>query len=79
MEATRLYSFFTKVLGKLLVKSFSELVVLISRKAEEYLRLSQVRCTGLAAHTTETSSAVMCLDLAASCMKCPLDRVSRSL
>ncbi|XP_025275801.3 origin recognition complex subunit 6 isoform X2 [Canis lupus dingo] len=45
-----------------------------SRKAEEYLRLSQVKCAGLSARTTETSSAVMCLDLAASCGKCPLDR-----
>ncbi|XP_019311597.1 origin recognition complex subunit 6 isoform X3 [Panthera pardus] len=47
----------------------------VLRKAEEYLRLSQVNCNGLSAHTTETSNAVMCLDLAASCMKCPLDRV----
>lgn len=46
----------------------------VLRKAEEYLRLSQVNCNGLSAHTTETSNAVMCLDLAASCMKCPLDR-----
>ncbi|KAM9607224.1 origin recognition complex subunit 6 [Trichechus inunguis] len=46
----------------------------VLRKAEEYLRLSQVKCVGLSAHTTETSNAVMCLDLAASCMKCPLDR-----
>ncbi|XP_066099792.1 origin recognition complex subunit 6 [Saccopteryx bilineata] len=46
----------------------------VLRKAEEYLRLSQVKCAGLSAHTTETSSAVMCLDLAASCMNCPLDR-----
>ncbi|XP_003792565.1 origin recognition complex subunit 6 [Otolemur garnettii] len=46
----------------------------VLRKAEEYLRLSQVKCAGLSALTTETSSAVMCLDLAASCMKCPLDR-----
>ncbi|XP_058296940.1 origin recognition complex subunit 6 isoform X2 [Hylobates moloch] len=44
------------------------------RKAEEYLRLSRVKCVGLSARTTETSSAVMCLDLAASWMKCPLDR-----
>ncbi|XP_072823396.1 origin recognition complex subunit 6 isoform X2 [Vicugna pacos] len=43
-------------------------------KAEEYLRLSHVKCMGLSARTTETSNAVMCLDLAASCMKCPLDR-----
>ncbi|XP_006887883.1 PREDICTED: origin recognition complex subunit 6 [Elephantulus edwardii] len=46
----------------------------VLRKAEEYLRLSHVKCAGLAAHTTETSNTVMCLDLAASCMKCPLDR-----
>ncbi|XP_070118985.1 origin recognition complex subunit 6 isoform X2 [Equus przewalskii] len=46
----------------------------VLRKAEEYLRLSQVKCIGLSAHTTETSNAVMCLDLAASCMECPLDR-----
>ncbi|XP_058383720.1 origin recognition complex subunit 6 [Diceros bicornis minor] len=46
----------------------------VLRKAEEYLRLLQVKCIGLSAHTTETSNAVMCLDLAASCMKCPLDR-----
>ncbi|XP_064239051.1 origin recognition complex subunit 6 isoform X2 [Aotus nancymaae] len=44
------------------------------RKAEEYLRLSRVKCVGLSARTTETSSAVMCLDLAASWMKYPLDR-----
>ncbi|XP_074149396.1 origin recognition complex subunit 6 [Sminthopsis crassicaudata] len=46
----------------------------ILRKAEEYLRLSQVNCTGLSAHTTETSNAVMCLDLAATNVKWPLDR-----
>ncbi|KAG8510064.1 Origin recognition complex subunit 6 [Galemys pyrenaicus] len=46
----------------------------VLRKAEEYLRLSHVKCVGLSAHTTETSNAVMCLDLAASCMTCPLDR-----
>ncbi|XP_029426397.1 origin recognition complex subunit 6 isoform X2 [Nannospalax galili] len=46
----------------------------VLRKAEEYLRLSQVKCFGLSAHTTETSNAIICLDLAASCMTCPLDR-----
>ncbi|XP_012891533.1 PREDICTED: origin recognition complex subunit 6 [Dipodomys ordii] len=46
----------------------------VLRKAEEYLRLSQVKCISLSAHTTETSNAVMCLDLAASYMKYPLDR-----
>ncbi|XP_074957607.1 origin recognition complex subunit 6 isoform X1 [Phalacrocorax aristotelis] len=46
----------------------------IIRKAEEYLRLSQVKCTGLMAQMTATSSAVMCLDLAASFMKQPVDK-----
>ncbi|XP_057609985.1 origin recognition complex subunit 6 [Chionomys nivalis] len=46
----------------------------VLRKAEEYLRLSKVKCTGLSAHSSETSSAVICLDLAAACMECPLDR-----
>ncbi|XP_070307463.1 origin recognition complex subunit 6 isoform X3 [Odocoileus virginianus] len=50
------------------------LVNVLLRKAEEYLRLSHVKCVGLSARTTETSNAVMCLDLAASYMKCPLDR-----
>ncbi|XP_023790733.1 origin recognition complex subunit 6 [Cyanistes caeruleus] len=44
------------------------------RKAEEYLRLSQVKCTGLMAQMTATSTAVMCLDLAASFMKQPVDK-----
>ncbi|KFQ00232.1 Origin recognition complex subunit 6, partial [Leptosomus discolor] len=44
------------------------------RKAEEYLRLSEVKCTGLMAQMTATSSAVMCLDLAASFMKHPVDK-----
>ncbi|NXP28235.1 ORC6 protein, partial [Scytalopus superciliaris] len=44
------------------------------RKAEEYLRLSQVKCTGLMAQMTATSSAVICLDLAASFMKQPFDK-----
>ncbi|XP_045438219.1 origin recognition complex subunit 6 isoform X2 [Pipistrellus kuhlii] len=46
----------------------------VLRKAEELLRLSRVRCGGLSACTSETSSAVMCLDLAAACRSCPLDR-----
>ncbi|NXH20805.1 ORC6 protein, partial [Bucco capensis] len=46
----------------------------VIRKAEEYLRLSQVKCTGLMAQMTATSSAVMCLDLAASFMKQPIDK-----
>ncbi|NXP15845.1 ORC6 protein, partial [Thinocorus orbignyianus] len=44
------------------------------RKAEEYLRLSQVKCTGLMAQMTATSMAVMCLDLAAGYMKLPVDK-----
>ncbi|KAM9374201.1 origin recognition complex subunit 6 [Phaethornis superciliosus] len=46
----------------------------VIRKAEEYLRLSQVKCTGLMAQMTATSSAVMCLDLAAGFMKQPVDK-----
>ncbi|NXD76052.1 ORC6 protein, partial [Halcyon senegalensis] len=44
------------------------------RKAEEYLRLSQVKCTGLMAQMTATSTAVICLDLAARFMKQPVDK-----
>lgn len=62
------------VTGKTSGKSVGEHIAFVTRKAEEYLRLSQLKCVGLSAHTTETSNAVMCLDLAASCMKCPLDR-----
>ncbi|XP_039359494.1 origin recognition complex subunit 6 [Mauremys reevesii] len=46
----------------------------VLRKAEEYLRLSQVKCTGLLAQTTATSNAVMCLDLAAGYMQHPVDK-----
>ncbi|XP_015420186.1 PREDICTED: origin recognition complex subunit 6 [Myotis davidii] len=49
-------------------------VALVPRKAEEHLRLSRLKCGGLSARTTETSRAVMCLDLAASLRSCPLDR-----
>ncbi|XP_009892398.1 PREDICTED: origin recognition complex subunit 6 [Charadrius vociferus] len=45
-----------------------------TRKAEEYLRLCQVKCPGFTAQVTATSSAVMCLDLAASFMKQPVDK-----
>ncbi|XP_064375671.1 origin recognition complex subunit 6 isoform X2 [Dromaius novaehollandiae] len=48
----------------------------VIRKAEEYLRLSQVKCAGFMAQLTATSSAVMCLDLAASFMKQPADKSS---
>lgn len=46
----------------------------VLRKAEEFLRLSQIKCSGLSAHITETNNAIMCLDLAASCMTFPLDK-----
>ncbi|KAL7833388.1 hypothetical protein AOLI_G00283480 [Acnodon oligacanthus] len=42
-------------------------------QAEEYLRLSQLRCTGLGG-ATATSGAVICLELAATSMKLPLDK-----
>ncbi|XP_042293192.1 origin recognition complex subunit 6 [Sceloporus undulatus] len=44
------------------------------RKAEEYLRLSQVRCGPLLAQMTATSRAVICLDLAAAFTKNPVDK-----
>ncbi|KAL8194916.1 UNVERIFIED_CONTAM: Origin of replication complex subunit 6 [Gekko kuhli] len=43
-------------------------------KAEEYLRLSQVKCATLLVQMTATSNAVICLDLAASFMKHPVDK-----
>ncbi|CAJ0967621.1 unnamed protein product [Ranitomeya imitator] len=44
-------------------------------KAEEFLRLSQVKCSGLSAMTTATSSsAVMCLQLAAAALNHPVDK-----
>ncbi|XP_074865130.1 origin recognition complex subunit 6 [Carettochelys insculpta] len=46
----------------------------VLRKAEEYLRLSQVKCLGLLAQMTATSNAVMCLDLAAGYMQHPVDK-----
>ncbi|XP_056381681.1 origin recognition complex subunit 6 isoform X2 [Hyla sarda] len=45
-----------------------------TQKAEEFLRLSQVKCTGLSALTTATSSAVMCLQLAATSLHHPIDK-----
>nr|XP_033797575.1 origin recognition complex subunit 6 isoform X1 [Geotrypetes seraphini] len=46
----------------------------VLRKAEEYMRLSQLKCMGLSAHTTVTSTAVMCLDTACSSLKHPVDK-----
>ncbi|XP_067905470.1 origin recognition complex subunit 6 isoform X2 [Heterodontus francisci] len=46
----------------------------VSRKAEEYLRLSEVKCTGFSAHMTANSRAVICLDLAATSLKHPVDK-----
>ncbi|XP_048402614.1 origin recognition complex subunit 6 isoform X1 [Stegostoma tigrinum] len=46
----------------------------VIQKAEEYLRLLEVKCTGFSAHVTAASSAVMCLDLAAASLKYPLDK-----
>ncbi|KAK0140735.1 Origin recognition complex subunit 6 [Merluccius polli] len=45
----------------------------VIRKAEEYARLSQVKCTALN-NVTSTCEAVICLDLAATYMKLPLDK-----
>ncbi|XP_015264913.1 PREDICTED: origin recognition complex subunit 6 isoform X1 [Gekko japonicus] len=46
----------------------------VIRKAEEYLRLSQVKCATLLVQMTATSNTVICLDLAASFMKHPVDK-----
>uniref|UniRef100_A0A8C6ZQT0 Origin recognition complex subunit 6 n=2 Tax=Nothoprocta perdicaria TaxID=30464 RepID=A0A8C6ZQT0_NOTPE len=46
----------------------------VVRKAEELLRLAQVRGAGLVAQLTATSSAVLCLELAAALMKRPVDK-----
>ncbi|KAM5127410.1 origin recognition complex subunit 6 [Mantella aurantiaca] len=43
-------------------------------KAEELLRLSQLKCAGLSAMSTATSSAVMCLQLAAASLNHPVDK-----
>ncbi len=37
------------------------------------MRLSQVKCVGLGS-VTATSKAIICLELAATSMKCPLDK-----
>ncbi|XP_051972613.1 origin recognition complex subunit 6-like [Xyrauchen texanus] len=42
-------------------------------QAEEYMRLSQVKCAGLGS-MTDTSKAIICLELAATSMKFPLDK-----
>uniref|UniRef100_A0A8C7NFE5 Origin recognition complex subunit 6 n=1 Tax=Oncorhynchus mykiss TaxID=8022 RepID=A0A8C7NFE5_ONCMY len=46
----------------------------VLRQADEYVRLSLVKCTGLGI-TTGTSKAVICLELVATSMKFPLDKV----
>uniref|UniRef100_A0A5S6MFQ1 Origin recognition complex subunit 6 n=1 Tax=Xenopus tropicalis TaxID=8364 RepID=A0A5S6MFQ1_XENTR len=43
-------------------------------KAEELLRLSQLKCAGLCSRTTATSNAVMCLQLAATSLNHPIDK-----
>ncbi|XP_026569778.1 origin recognition complex subunit 6 [Pseudonaja textilis] len=46
----------------------------VIRKAEEYLRLSHVKCAPLLAQMSPTSSAVICLDLAATFTRNPVDK-----
>ncbi|XP_070617742.1 origin recognition complex subunit 6 [Erythrolamprus reginae] len=46
----------------------------VIRKAEEYLRLSQVKCASLLAQMSPTSSTVICLDLAATYTRDPVDK-----
>ncbi|XP_036399100.1 origin recognition complex subunit 6 [Megalops cyprinoides] len=45
----------------------------ILSQAEEYVRLTQLRCNGLR-NVSVTSKAVICLDLAATSMRFPLDK-----
>ncbi|KAJ7985901.1 hypothetical protein DPEC_G00345270 [Dallia pectoralis] len=59
---------FTKLASKMGISSAR-----IICQAEEYVRLSLVKCTGLR-NTTGTSKAVICLELAATSMKFPLDK-----
>ncbi|XP_068116238.1 origin recognition complex subunit 6 isoform X1 [Hyperolius riggenbachi] len=46
------------------------------KKAEELLRLSQLKCAGLLAMSTATSNAAMCLQLAATSLNHPIDKDS---
>lgn len=59
---------FTRLASKMAVTSSKILC-----QAEEYMRLSQVKCTGLG-NSTATSKAVICLELAATALKFPLDK-----
>ncbi|XP_053348970.1 origin recognition complex subunit 6 [Clarias gariepinus] len=59
---------FRKVASKLGITSPKVL-----SQAEEYMRLSQVKCTALGG-STASSKAVICLELAATAMKLPLDK-----
>lgn len=59
---------FRKLASKIGITSFKVL-----SQAEEYMRLSQVKCVGLGS-ATATSKAVICLELAATSMKFPLDK-----
>ncbi|XP_022521681.2 origin recognition complex subunit 6 [Astyanax mexicanus] len=59
---------FRKLASKMGISS-----VRVLSQAEEYMRLSQVRCTSLGG-ATATSKAIICLELAATAMKFPLDK-----
>ncbi|KAF7688113.1 origin recognition complex subunit 6 [Silurus meridionalis] len=62
--------------GELFRKLASKLGITNPRvlsQAEEYMRLSQVKCTGLGG-STASSKAVICLDLATTAMKFPIDK-----
>ncbi|KAG7250097.1 hypothetical protein CRUP_016578, partial [Coryphaenoides rupestris] len=59
---------FANLAGKMGISSAK-----LIRKAEEYGRLCQVKCVALN-NATSTSKAVLCLDLAATYMKLPIDK-----
>ncbi|XP_026884093.2 origin recognition complex subunit 6 isoform X1 [Electrophorus electricus] len=59
---------FCKLASKMGISS-----VKVLSQAEEYMRLAQVKCTGLG-NATATSKAIICLELAAASMKFPFDK-----
>ncbi|KAG1964202.1 origin recognition complex subunit [Pimephales promelas] len=59
---------FSKLASKIGITS-----VKVLSQAEEYMRLSQVKCVGLGS-VTATSKAIICLELAATSMKFPVDK-----
>uniref|UniRef100_A0A8C1VY72 Origin recognition complex subunit 6 n=1 Tax=Cyprinus carpio TaxID=7962 RepID=A0A8C1VY72_CYPCA len=62
-----------KELFRKLASKIGITAVKVLSQAEEYMRLSQVKCVGLGS-VTATSKAIICLEMAATSMKFPLDK-----